>query len=280
MHKKLGVAGHKGYEPAQTESPLSECHSGHEEGCLADSGAGSGGFRGCGRGRRGCAGFRGRGGPGRGGVSGRGGHSGDGLWKTEGDLEVNPTERSRFHGQARARGRGIRHRRAVRSQCGSVELELLEDPLVPVSNADDGVERPPPEIGAVEQDQDSDSFKSSLNVTDVASASTSASCSASASFSAPHVVTEDCTENSLSCCVCGSTEEVKRCSKCKTTFYCSKKCQRAHIEYHAEYCSMIADLKKIQTEKWFKNFTVREKQVDDKMQKRLLKLVGNKPMVV
>ena len=213
MHKKLVVAGHEGNEPAQTESPLLECHSGQEEGCLADSGAGSGGFRGRGRGRPGCVGFRGRGGPGRGGVGGRGGHTGDGLWKTKGDSGIKPTERSRFHGLARARGRGIRRRGAVRSQCGSVELELLEDPLVPVSNADDGVERAPPEIGAVEQDQGSDSS----NVTDVASASASASalcsasasvsgsapCSASASCSAPasHVVTEDCTvdEKSLSC---------------------------------------------------------------------------------
>ena len=214
MHKKLVVAGHEGNEPAQTESPLLECHSGQEEGCLADSGAGSGGFRGRGRGRGGVGVvFRGRGGPGRGGVGGRCGHSGDGLCKTEGDSEIKPTERSRFHGLARARGRGIRSCGAVRSQCSSVELELLEDPLVPVSNADDGVERAPPEIGAVEQDQGSDSS----NVTDVASASASASalcsasasvsgsapCSASASCSAPasHVVTEDCTvdEKSLSC---------------------------------------------------------------------------------
>ena len=42
---------------------------------------------------------------------------------------------------------------------------------------------------------------------------------------------------------------------------------------------MIADVKQMETEKWFKDFTVREKQVDDKIQKRLLKLVGNKPMV-
>ena len=42
---------------------------------------------------------------------------------------------------------------------------------------------------------------------------------------------------------------------------------------------MIADLKKIEREKWFQSFTVCEKQVDDKTRKRLLKLVGNKPIV-
>ena len=50
-------------------------------------------------------------------------------------------------------------------------------------------------------------------------------------------------------------------------------------EYHAEYRSMIADLKKIETEEWFRDFTVREKQIDDKTRKCLLNLVGNKPMV-
>ena len=82
-----------------------------------------------------------------------------------------------------------------------------------------------------------------------------------------------------SCCVCGATDSVQRCSRCKMTLYCSKKCQKAHHEYHKDYCEMIVDLKKIQTEKWFRNFTVREKQVDDKTRKRLLKLVGNKPLV-
>ena len=42
---------------------------------------------------------------------------------------------------------------------------------------------------------------------------------------------------------------------------------------------MIADLKKIETEEWFRDFTVREKQIDDKTRKCLLNLVGNKPMV-
>ena len=73
------------------------------------------------------------------------------------------------------------------------------------------------------------------------------------------------------CCVCGS-EEVKRCGKCKMTCYCSKDCQKAHHAHHSEYCSMIVDLKIIETEKLYKEKSVRQVQVDDKLKKKLVKV--------
>ena len=59
------------------------------------------------------------------------------------------------------------------------------------------------------------------------------------------------------CCVCGTTEEVKRCSKCKLVLYCSKACQKSpHHEHHSQYCGIIADLLKSEVEKVYKDFSV------------------------
>ena len=70
-----------------------------------------------------------------------------------------------------------------------------------------------------------------------------------------------------------------RCGKCKMTSYCSKQCQKAHHLYHSDYCSMIVDLKKIEIGKLYKNQSVRQVQIDDKFKRRLVKLIGNKPML-
>ena len=90
---------------------------------------------------------------------------------------------------------------------------------------------------------------------------------------APGLVRED------KCCVCKSTVDVKRCGKCKLTSYCSKTCQLQHLPYHAQYCSMIAELQKIEIQKLYKDFSVRQVQVDFKTKKKMLKLVGEKPMI-
>ena len=81
------------------------------------------------------------------------------------------------------------------------------------------------------------------------------------------------------CCVCNSNKDVKRCGGCKATAYCSKKCQKSHLAYHSVYCSAISDLHKFETNKLFQGFTVREKQVDTKTQAKLVKLVGEKPIL-
>ena len=81
------------------------------------------------------------------------------------------------------------------------------------------------------------------------------------------------------CCVCKSTVDVKRCGKCKLTSYCSKTCQKQHLSHHAQYCSMIAELHKIEIKKFYKNFSVRQVQVDFKTKKKMVKLVGEKPML-
>ena len=81
------------------------------------------------------------------------------------------------------------------------------------------------------------------------------------------------------CCVCGSTEEVKRCGKCRMVSYCSKVCQISHHEHHRKCCSAIVDLKKLETEKMYRDLTVCQKRLDWKMESKLVKLVGEKPIL-
>ena len=81
------------------------------------------------------------------------------------------------------------------------------------------------------------------------------------------------------CCVCGDSEDVQRCKKCKMTMYCSKSCQKSHWDYHAVYCDAIVELKKIETDKIYKEYSVRQKGVDFKTRNKVMKLVGNKPML-
>ena len=81
------------------------------------------------------------------------------------------------------------------------------------------------------------------------------------------------------CCVCGSTANVKRCGGCRATSYCSKKCQRSHHSYHAVYCSAITDLENIQINKLYQGNSVRQQQLDTKTQARIVKLVGEKPIL-
>ena len=38
------------------------------------------------------------------------------------------------------------------------------------------------------------------------------------------------------CAVCQSTEKLRRCSHCKSTWYCSKKCQIEHHPHHSKFC--------------------------------------------
>ena len=81
------------------------------------------------------------------------------------------------------------------------------------------------------------------------------------------------------CCVCNSDKEVKRCGGCKATVYCSKQCQKSHRSYHAVYCSAISDLYELEVNKLYRDFSVRQQQVDVKTQTKLVKLVGEKPML-
>ena len=81
------------------------------------------------------------------------------------------------------------------------------------------------------------------------------------------------------CCVCGSTENVMRCGKCKATAYCSRTCQKSHLAHHSVYCSMIVGLEKVETDKLYRGFSVRQKQMDFKTTKKIVNLVGEKPML-
>ena len=82
------------------------------------------------------------------------------------------------------------------------------------------------------------------------------------------------------CCACGfKGEEVKRCGHCKATSYCSLGCQMSHRDYHKAYCSAIASLEKLEKEKLYRNFSVRQCQVDFRTKKKLVRLVGEKPVL-
>ena len=81
------------------------------------------------------------------------------------------------------------------------------------------------------------------------------------------------------CCVCGSTDKVKRCGGCRATMYCSKKCQSSHRSYHATFCSAITDLEKLEIDKLYRGHSVRQQQLDTKTQTKIVKLVGEKPIL-
>ena len=82
------------------------------------------------------------------------------------------------------------------------------------------------------------------------------------------------------CCACGfEGEEVKRCGQCKSTSYCSIGCQMSHRSCHKVYCSAIAALEQIEREKLYRGFSVRQCQMDFRTKKKLVRLVGEKPVL-
>ena len=95
---------------------------------------------------------------------------------------------------------------------------------------------------------------------------------------------EVCCENGaeVCCIVCGSSEDVRRCGGCKAVFYCSKLCQISHLEYHRQYCCHIPELVKIETDKLYARCvkqSVRQVQFDMATKRKMVKLVGEKPML-
>ena len=102
-----------------------------------------------------------------------------------------------------------------------------------------------------------------------------------ANVTADSHVAEDLDEG-INCCVCQSKENVRRCGKCNITLYCSKECQVSHISQHKGWCSImsgIAELKDMEESKLYGNLSVRQKQVGGKTQTKMVKLVGEKPML-
>ena len=82
------------------------------------------------------------------------------------------------------------------------------------------------------------------------------------------------------CAACGfEGEGVLRCSHCKSTHYCSIGCQLSHRSYHKGYCAAIASLEEVEKDKLYRGFSVRQCQVDFRTKKKLMRLVGEKPVV-
>ena len=61
--------------------------------------------------------------------------------------------------------------------------------------------------------------------------------------------------------------------------YCSKTCQEIHRAHHSVYCSAIESLENLEREKLYRDFSVRQCQVDFGTKKKLLRLVGRKSLL-
>ena len=75
---------------------------------------------------------------------------------------------------------------------------------------------------------------------------------------------------------------MRRCGGCKVVRYCSKFCQISHREEHEKYCCHIPELVKIETEKLYAGCvkqSVRQVQFDMVTHRKMVKLVGEKPML-
>ena len=81
------------------------------------------------------------------------------------------------------------------------------------------------------------------------------------------------------CCVCGSSEGVKQCSRCKSAKYCSQKCQAEHWSSHSVICTSIRELEHRERERIYHDKTVRENQIDAKLKMNMAKLVGERPKI-
>ena len=85
------------------------------------------------------------------------------------------------------------------------------------------------------------------------------------------------------CLVCKREcdKRIKRCKECRGGLYCSRTCREAHEEKHKDLCKYILDLEKMEERKRVADaFSVRERnQVKLKVKNRLVKLVGEKPML-
>ena len=115
---------------------------------------------------------------------------------------------------------------------------------------------------------------------DVAAATEDADVLEAATTTETSRAAEDRTQ--MCCCVCKSKENVRRCGKCNITLYCSKQCQVSHISQHRGWCSIMSgmvQLQDIEEAKLYGDMSVRQKQVDGKTQTKMVKLVGEKPML-
>ena len=76
--------------------------------------------------------------------------------------------------------------------------------------------------------------------------------------------------------MCGSVENVRQCSGCHYTKYCSRKCQKSHHKHYTAYCGAINQLEELEKSKLYGSQSVREIQLDFKNRLKIAKLVGQK----
>ena len=84
------------------------------------------------------------------------------------------------------------------------------------------------------------------------------------------------------CCVCGGQEDVRVCGGCKSARYCSVLCQMSHRSYYTQVCCHIPELLRIETDKIYARClkqSVRQVQHDMSTQRKMVKLLGEKPML-
>ena len=68
---------------------------------------------------------------------------------------------------------------------------------------------------------------------------------------------------------------VLRCTQCKAARYCSKECQRKTQDQHGKICASIVELERMQKEDRYREKTVRQNQLNQKIKLKLVKLVGS-----
>ena len=83
------------------------------------------------------------------------------------------------------------------------------------------------------------------------------------------------------CMVCSKVcQSVSPCEKCSCGNYCSVECKEKH-ESHTKYCPAICSLQKLETEKRIAGeiFAMDAEKLPYKMKKKLIRLVGERPVV-
>ena len=63
---------------------------------------------------------------------------------------------------------------------------------------------------------------------------------------------------------------MKCCENCKSTNYCSKRCQLSHWSIHSVPCKAISALEELEREKLYKGKSVRQVLVNEGMRRKLI----------
>ena len=78
-------------------------------------------------------------------------------------------------------------------------------------------------------------------------------------------------ETASKCRTCGADSNVKRCSRCKSVWYCSRKCQRVDFAGHEQICRSVRELEDVEEEK---SRSACENKIVGEAQSKVVSLIG------